>query len=392
MKHYDVIIVGAGPAGIAAAKAARRAGSSLVVIDDNHGAGGQIWRGSAIDLGCEFLSGARVIDGDADGKHITVERERVFQLSYSKLILCTGARELFLPFPGWTLPNVFGVGGLQALAKSGLNVARKRVVVAGSGPLLLAVAAYLQDHGATVPVIAEQASWGSLAKFGVSLLQHPGKIRQAMEIRKSLSKTRYLPNTWVTSAWGGMKLESVTFNDKSEERCDYLAIAYGFVPNTELAQLMGCKLNGGFVLVDEKQQTSVPDIYSAGEPTGLGGVDESLLEGEIAGGTQKLSRRRTSHFSRALQQAFVLRPELKGLASPGTIVCRCEDVTYGRLRRAASWREAKLHYRCGMGPCQGRICGPIVEHCFGWAAESVRPPIFSTKLENLIAVQETTHT
>jgi len=384
MKHYDLIIVGAGPAGIAAA---RKAGGSVLVIDDNPSAGGQIWRGSEIELPCEFLSGARVIDGDARNKQITVESSGVFKLSYKKLILCTGARELFLPFPGWTLPNVFGVGGLQALAKSGLDVRGKRIVVAGSGPLLLAVAAYLKDHGAIVPVIAEQASWTSLARFGMALLQHPAKIKQAFALRRSM---RYVPNSWVTKASGVGKLQNVTFQDGRVEQCDYLAIAYGFVPNTELAQLMGCRLNGAFVAVDEQQQTSVPGVYCAGEPTGLGGVDESLLEGEIAVMGNR-DRSKTTHFSRALNKAFALRPELKTLAAPETIVCRCEDVTLGRLREAQSWREAKLHFRCGMGPCQGRICGPIVEHYFGWTPESVRPPVFSTKLQNLIALKETTY-
>jgi len=387
MKQFEIIIVGAGPAGIAAAKAASKTGASVLVIDDNHSAGGQIWRGSDIELPCEFLAGARVIDGDASRRQITVEKSGVFKLSYKKLILCTGARELFLPFPGWTLPNVFGVGGLQALAKSGLSVQGKRIVVAGSGPLLLAVAAYLQDHGAVVPVIAEQASWTSLARFGLSLLRHPAKIKQALALKRSV---RYVPNSWVTKASGIEKLETVTFQDGREEQCDYLAIAYGFVPNTELAQLMGCRLNGAFVAVDEQQQTSVPGVYCAGEPTGLGGVDESLLEGEIAVIGNR-DRSKTTHFSQALNNAFTLRPELKKLAASDTIVCRCEDVTLGRLQEARSWREAKLHFRCGMGPCQGRICGPIVEHCFGWTPESVRPPIFSTKLENLIAVKETIH-
>ncbi len=95
------------------------------------------------------------------------------ELSYEKLILATGARERFLPFPGWTLPNVMGAGGLQALAKSGLPVAGKRVVIAGSGPLLLAVAKYMRDHGADVRLIAEQAEQAALLRFGVGLVAHP---------------------------------------------------------------------------------------------------------------------------------------------------------------------------------------------------------------------------
>jgi NADPH-dependent 2,4-dienoyl-CoA reductase/sulfur reductase-like enzyme len=345
------------------------------------------------------LSGARVIDGDASEGHITVETSSVVRLAYSKLILATGARELFLPFPGWTLPGVFGVGGIQALAKSGLDVAGKRVIIAGSGPLLLAVAAYLREHGATVPLIAEQASWDSLARFGLALLRQPAKIRQFLAIRKSLRNTRYLPGAWVTTASGTHQVSEVNVLHRSKtwtEPCDYLAAGYGFVPNVELPRLMGCRLDGKFVAVDQFQQTSVTDIYCAGEITGLGGVDESTLEGEIAGRAalgrfQLVSRRKTSHFSKALNEAFALRPELHRPPDPDTIVCRCEDVPLSKLQQASSWREAKLHFRCGMGPCQGRICGPIIEHYFGWSPDSVRPPIFPTKLENLIAIKETTH-
>ena len=408
MKTYDIVIVGAGPAGMAAAVAARKSGASVVVIDDNHSPGGQIWRGGGSNTkpfqafsasGAQFIAGARVIDASVSEKHLTLETSELFQIAYSKLILATGARELFLPFPGWTLPNIFGVGGLQALAKSGLSVKGKRIIVAGTGPLLMAVAAYLQDHGARVPLIAEQASWSKLAAFSSALLRHPSKIKQAIQIKASILRTRYLTNCWVTGAVGTNHLEEVTLTSNGKpfkERCDYLAVAYGFVPNTELAQLLGCRLNGNFVAVDSTQQTSIPGVYCAGEPTGLGGVDESVLEGEIAGSAAAgqasgISRQATAHFSRALNQAFALRPELSSAITPETIVCRCEDVPFGRLQKANSWREAKLHFRCGMGPCQGRICGPAVQYLFGWKPDSVRPPIFPSTLRNLITTKETIH-
>lgn len=404
MKCFDVVIVGGGPAGMAAAIAARKSGASVAVIDDNHTAGGQIWRGGgppplfAAFEGCgsEFIRGTRVIYGDAAQRFVVTEE---LQIGYSKLILTTGARELFLPFPGWTLPRVCGVGGLQALAKSGLSVEGKRVIVAGSGPLLLAVAAYLQQHGARVPVIGEQASWRSLGRFGRALLSHPSKIRQALEIKRSLMRTRYLANCWVTRASGRERVEEVHLLHAGKairERCDYLAVAYGFVPNTELAELMGCQLRNEVVVVDSYQETSVTGVYCAGEPTGLGGVDESLLEGEIAGyaatgGFPSVSRRATAHFSRALKEAFSPRQELRASVTPETIVCRCEDVTLARLQEARNWREAKLHFRCGMGPCQGRVCGPAMKYLFGWQAQSVRPPIFPTELQNLVKTEEMTH-
>jgi NAD(P)H-nitrite reductase large subunit len=146
--------------------------------------------------------------------------------------------------------------------------------------------------------------------------------------------------------------------------------------------------------VDEMQQTSVAGIYAAGEVIGIAGLDAALTEGQIAGyaaaGQPERGRAlfgaRASHrkFGAALASAFALREELKGLAQDATLVCRCEDVAYGRLRECRSWREAKLHTRCGMGPCQGRVCGPAVEHLFGWKTDSVRPPIFPARIESLV--------
>jgi hypothetical protein len=99
------------------------------------------------------------------------------------------------------------------------------------------------------------------------------------------------------------------------------------------------------------------------------------------------ARRRWVRFQRALEDTFALRPELKQLAKPDTFVCRCEDVTYGELMRKSSWREAKIHSRCGMGPCQGRVCGPAVEFLFAWQPDSVRPPLFPEPVASIIGKQ-----
>jgi NADPH-dependent 2,4-dienoyl-CoA reductase/sulfur reductase-like enzyme len=385
-----IVIVGAGPAGIAAAVTAKRA----ILLDDNPTIGGQIWRGGNSNpwferLSCtdsKIVTGARVVSADAVRQTLLVERNgKAETLSYEKLILATGAREFFLPFPGWTLPNVMGVGGLQALVKSGLPVEGKRIVVAGSGPLLLAVASYLQKCGAIVPLIAEQADVKSLAKFTASLAAHPGKLWQAFSLRPR----RYLTSCWIEVALGSNQVERVRLRQGSrvwEEPCDYLANAYGFVPNTELASLLGCEIEAGAVKVDASQQTSVPNVYCAGETAGIGGIDSALIEGQIAAGASNFQRklREAKSFARLLNDTFHPRAELRALAQPDTIVCRCEDVTIARLRKADSWRSAKLHERCGMGPCQGRICGPAVQFILGWEPSSVRPPIFPTRLENLL--------
>ncbi|HKR22261.1 MAG TPA: FAD/NAD(P)-binding oxidoreductase, partial [Pyrinomonadaceae bacterium] len=170
----DVLIVGAGPAGLAAAyRAAQDGRRRVTVVDDNPDAGGQIWRGERREprsreaqawfqrlrsVQVELITGARVFQ-QVEPRKLLAEMSDggVCELMFENVVLATGARERFLPFPGWTLPNVMGAGGLQALVKGGLPVEGKRIVIAGSGPLLLAVAAYLRDHGADVLCVAEQA-------------------------------------------------------------------------------------------------------------------------------------------------------------------------------------------------------------------------------------------
>jgi len=407
----DVLVVGAGPAGLAAAYRAATEGMRVTVVDDNPDSGGQIWRGEHKKItstgaqiwferirnaNIQFVNGARVFQQIEPGKLLAETASAVRELSYTKLLLATGARERFLPFPGWTLPNVVGAGGLQALVKTGLPVEGKKVVVAGSGPLLLAVAAYLRECGANVLLIAEQASALKLARFGVSVLQQAGKSAQSLTLQRRLKGVKYLSGCWPVAAHGDEKITSVSLvraGKRFEVACDYLACGFHLVPNLELAELLGCKIEKGVVSVNEFQQTSAPEIFSAGESTGIGGLELSLVEGEIAGlaaaGNREAARKlfpvreKQQKFAQVLNRTFALRDELRELVEGETIVCRCEDVTFDRLRVHDSWRAAKLQTRCGMGPCQGRVCGAAVEFLFGWQAESVRPPVFPVRVESL---------
>jgi NADPH-dependent 2,4-dienoyl-CoA reductase/sulfur reductase-like enzyme len=294
------------------------------------------------------------------------------------------------------LPNVFGAGGLQALVKGGLDVRGKRIVVAGTGPLLLAVAEYLRSKGAELLAIAEQTSSAKINKFAIGLWNSPSKALQGIRLRSKLSGVPYLTDCWVTHAGGDTRLEAVTLMRNGEEfkiDCDLLACGFHLVPNIELASLLGCRIEGGFVAVDEFQQTSCENIYCAGEPTGIGGVEASVAEGSIAGyaaiGNERAARElfakrsKTRKFGDSLNRAFVLRNELRQLANDDTLICRCEDVTYGQLKEFDSRRMAKLQTRCGMGACQGRVCGAVTEFIFGWEADTVRPPIFPVRMENL---------
>jgi len=317
-------------------------------------------------------------------------------LHYERLILATGARERFLPFPGWTLPNVMGAGGLDAMVRGGLPIAGKRVVVAGTGPLLLAVAAHLALRGAKIVAVCEQAPLRRFLPFAAHLLSEPGKLLEGIEYGMAMRGAKLYTHCWPVRANGREKLETVTIerNGKQwDEGCDYLACGYHLVPNLELPALLGCRIEDGFVAVDNWQRTSMVNVFCAGEPTGIGGVELALLEGQIAGlaaagrtgEAERLARRRRRKlgFVRALRAAADLDPELKKLASDKTLVCRCEDVSFGALRERGSWRDAKLHTRCGMGPCQGRICGAAAEFLFGWTVDSVRPPIYPALVSSL---------
>jgi NADPH-dependent 2,4-dienoyl-CoA reductase/sulfur reductase-like enzyme len=410
----DVLVIGAGPAGVAAACAAAAAGLSVTVFDDNPAPGGQIWRGgrrlapsgpAAVWLDRLAASDAVVRPGtavvDLMAEHggrtiVTRSAAGIERWRPAGIVLATGARERFVPFPGWTLPGVVGAGGLQALVKQGLAVAGRRVVVAGSGPLLLAVAELLVRKGAVVAAVVEQAPLGRLAAFGAGLVLHPHKLAQAIGIRRTIGgvlRAGCFPER-VRQEGDGLCVSLVSGPPGRERRdelhCDILACGFGLVPNVEVARALGCRIERGAVAVDDLGRTDVPGVWAAGECTGVGGVDAALVEGQIAGHAaadradkaRRLvpERRAAARFAATLESTFALDPRLAQLAADDTLVCRCEDVAAGRLRCLNGWREAKLLTRIGMGPCQGRVCGPAAETLFGWSPADVRPPFFPVPL------------
>jgi len=406
---FDLIVVGAGPAGMAAAAVAAEAGKKVCLIDDNAAPGGQIWRGYE-RLGatkrphviayrywesrlrqsdCAMWAGYRVI-AIPRPNHLRLENDRGSRdVAYRNLILATGARERFLPFPGWTLPGVLGVGGLQAMVKSGFDPRGKRVVIAGTGPLLLAIASGLSEADAEVVGIYEQAPLARLSRLGAHLLRHPEKLIEGTRYRSKTLRAPYRAGSWVTQVEGSGRVEKVYVTNGRKiwmHECDLLACGFHLVPNLELPQLLGCRIAGGYVEVDRKQQSSVAGVACVGELTGIGGMDKAILEGQIAGWVAAENQREADslaekigpylRFAQQLDRAFALRDELRHLARSETLVCRCEDVAHAKLKECRGWREAKLHTRCGMGACQGRVCGPATEFLYGWQHDGVRPPVF----------------
>ncbi len=422
---FDVVVVGGGPGGMAAATVASESGRRVCLLDDNISNGGQIWRGFRAENArryphgkgfldwterlrrttCEVWNGWQAIDAPSQ-QLLRLEREGATKdIGFDNLILATGARERFLPFPGWTLPGVMGAGGLQALVKSGLDARGKRVILAGTGPLLLAVASGLAKSGARIAGIYEQAELARLAVFGFSMLKQPAKLIEGARYRLQTTDSPYRTGCWVVKAEGEGRLEQVTVTNGREQwvkAIDWLGCGFHLVPNLELPRLFDCRITDGYVSVNDLQQSSVPHVACIGELTGIGGLEKALVEGQIAG-WDAAGREADAHalasqskklmrFAMQLDRAFALRPELRTLADAETLICRCEDITHAELKDCGEWREAKLHTRCGMGACQGRICGPAAEFLYGWDRIGMRSPVFPSKVSTLTAEPELAET
>ncbi len=411
----DVVVIGAGPAGIACSVRASELGARVVLLDRAQEPGGQIWRhrrgvrlhGGArrwlerlTKSGTVFLGDTSVTDisRSRDGFVIAAESFGSSMIvNTSRIVLATGARELFIPFEGWTLPGVMGIGGAQALLKSGASFSGKRVAIAGSGPLMFPVAVAMRSAGARVVLLAEQASAASMALFVAGLFRTPSILLKAAAYRTRLIGINHSMGTWVRSAQGTHHVESVNITDGRRdwrEDVDVLCTGYGLVPNIELAQLLGCVTDGGRVVVNAMQRTSISKVFAAGEVTCVGGAPMAITEGEIAAFAafdptripRALQARRVAlnEAANRMNKTFAPRPELRRLTTDATLVCRCEDVSYGAVRACSSARQARLYTRAGMGACQGRTCMPSLELLLGWQSTGVRSPVEPTLVRNLV--------
>ena len=200
-----------------------------------------------------------------------------------------------------------------------------------------------------------------------------------------------MPGSWVVSAEGEERIGRAVVHTPRGTRilpCEYLAVAFGLWPNAELAQYLGCAAIDNAVAVDDFQRTSVAGIYCAGEcdghrrrwirrlPKGRLRVMRRVDETDLARGRFGARTAGRRFAARAEGSGCTAAGTARSAAGLGTIVCRCEDVRCAALQNRESWRAAKLHLRCGMGPCQGRVCGPAAQWLFGWTVESIQPPIF----------------
>ena len=416
-----LVVVGAGPAGLAAALVAAQAGVDVLLLDAAPIAGGQVWRarrGVAAGpvarastrlarAGVRVLAGTRVVMALPDRTLLVDGPAGGCRVRWQRLVLATGARERLIPFPGWTLPGVFGAGGLQALAKGGWPVDGRRVVVAGSGPLLLAAAATLRGEGARVVGLAEEAAPAALARFGAALLAHPAKLAQALRLAAGLAGLPWMPGWRVVAAEGDGHVEQVRLARGGRERtvaCDALAAGWGLVPQTELGQALGCdvapRLGADALVVDAAQRTGVAGVLAAGECTGVAGARAAQLQGEIAGhavaaelrggapAPARLARRlaREHAFAAAVARTFAPAPGWRDRLRDDTLVCRCEDVPWSALRHQPDLRAAKLATRCGMGHCQGRLCHDTLAAVMHWPRLAQGAPLAPMPFATLLAI------
>lgn len=459
----DVAIVGGGPAGLAAAGEAAAAGLSVILVEENASFGGQIWR----SLPGEFEEAARkaAIDPVARPWLAAASHPRVraffktlvwgafgqgqleaagpdgpFRICAPHIILATGAHDRPVPLPGWTLPGVMTVGGGQVLLKGQRTLPRGRVLLAGTGPLLLVVAAQYARAGADIAGVAEAASSVSLLRHSPALIGSPGLMLRGAGYRLALllGRVPWHARTVVVRIEGRTSVEAAVLasldqngriRPGTERRvaCDMVLLGYGLVPSLELARHLGCAVSFDPVRKSftpdrsDAFETSRPGVFAVGDGAGVAGAVVAVEEGRVAGlAVARLSGRLSSDEARFRQeiprrrlrrlQAFrtamdtVYRPPdvLGTLAAPDTVLCRCEDVTLAQVDSAIAdgAREAaqvKLWTRAGMGSCQGRSCHTSVATALSRAtgktlaevgSYGVRAPIKPLDVEALLRMED----
>jgi len=478
-KVYDIAVIGGGPAGIAAAQTAAAHGASVVLIDDALELGGHYYKEippnfsgaslrrlskkqheldarkeSLLTSGAEILLGTRVWGvfdekgGTLNQRSDTHRTNFQLQLDHARygfsslsaryLILSPGVYDRPVPFPGWDLPGVLTPGAVQILLEKQGLLPGKRVLVGGSGPLQLLVAAELVRHGVEVAAVVDASGaldgtahlpgalgglWSRLGEAAASLVT---LVRHGVPIlfRHAVYRATGEPETGVqTVIIGKVDVEGRPIAGTEREfAVDTICAAHGFLPSIAMTLHLGCKhrydhdLQGFVPEFDSNLQTSVPGIYVAGDVTGAGGKPLSELQGKQAAisilaqlgrlpGDQAAQERarlapsihREERFARWLWRRYRVRPGLFQLADDDTVLCRCEAVSMRQFRESLAnggedFFGVKLRTRLGMGQCQGRYCAPnaalLIAASKGAPPSqqelpSIRPPIFPVRLKDI---------
>jgi len=421
-ESFDVVVIGAGPAGMTTATAAAQAGLSVVLLDEQEAVGGQIYRSitrtddkrltllgpdyaAGKDIAFAFESsnvrherGAQVWQVNADRTVEYLQKEQTKSVTGKQIVVATGAMERPFPIPGWSLPGVMTAGAAQILLKASGTVPRQPVVLAGCGPLLYLLASQYLRAKAPIKALVETTTlsdkrraakhvvgalfgWRDLAK-GVGLLR---VLRQARVPVYHGAKDLRVDGASVAEAL------SFTANNQSHRvDASLILLHQGVVPNTQASWSIRAEHRWDDVQLcwvpkrSDVFELDVPEFFVVGDGGGIAGAKAAATQGEICG--LEIARRhgkiRDTEFSRLaaklrarLSQQLSIRPFLDSLYRPsdatrvptddGVLVCRCEEVTAGEIRRSVALgcvgpNQIKAFNRCGMGPCQGRMCGLTV--------------------------------
>jgi NADPH-dependent 2,4-dienoyl-CoA reductase/sulfur reductase-like enzyme len=422
----ELVIIGAGPAGLAAAKSAAPYLKQIILIDNNPNAGGQYWRHLSeqwpsrdvahfdLESGLTEISAVQQLANVQIWSDTQVwNAQYLYQSQYQnglitlriiqngvektllckKLIVATGAYDRTLPFPGWDTPGVMTCGGAQALLKGQGVIAGKKIVVAGSGVFILPVASGLLRAGAKVIEVLEANSGRIFNLRAIKLAVNFSKLKEAWSYLSSILRAGIKPKfrEAVVAAHANSAGELVSVTIAKLDRnwnikkirtveCDLLAVGYGFTTDPGLIAALGVEMKvdidtNVIVKVNRNLQTSIPNIFAAGELTGIGGKDLAQIEGRIAGlaaaganipRSLRRKLRRALSFAKTLKKFYPIKNGWMNWADANTVICRCEEVTLSTLQYsvnelgATDSRTAKLLSRCGMGLCQGRICSRSV--------------------------------
>jgi D-hydroxyproline dehydrogenase subunit alpha len=427
----DLIVIGGGPAGISAATVAADAGMRVTLLEDRPTLGGQIYKQPPIgfdvlqpdQMGKEYKVARSLLDAiertDAEvltghmvwgiwdqvqHKDVSVYNEAGESLQFRapNIIIATGAYDRPVPFPGWTLPGVLTAGGAQSMVKIQKVLPGDRILMAGSGPLILAFSCQLHQLGANIVGIVEAApSPGYLQRVKLAAsagLQNAGLLREGIGYLNYV-RQHNIPMYYghaIARAEGESEVTGAVIRKIDHDwnpiagtehhiDVDTVCIGYGFLPSTELLKTLGCELDydeqlGGQIPTRTRlMETSVPGVYAVGDGSGVAGAPASIVEGRIAAlsvaaksGALPRARARVrvrrelrswnaiQRFRAVLDDTYRIRPGIYNWMTDDTVICRCEEVTAGEIRRFVGNAEdpnyTKSLTRASMGLCQGRNC------------------------------------
>lgn len=426
----DIVIVGAGPAGISAAEVLCAKGLRPILIDEGARAGGQGYRRPADDLALDMnrLMGSeaqryaalhrrfeallpaidyrpRTLVWAIDGKQLHLLHEgKAETLAFDKLLIASGAMDRVAPMPGWTLPGVFTLGGAQVALKDQGCLIGSRVAFLGSSPLLALAAKQYRDMGADIAVIADTTPLSAKAAAMPALLPAPRTLLRGLWYMGASLRagTAMLHGVTPVAIEGAGRVEALVLRDaQGRERrfaCDAVALGHGLKPETQLADLAGAQFAYDtdfrlFLPEIDRMGRARPGLYLAGDGVRIGGADAAEASGALAAhailsdigqaqdieAIRQLARQveRLRSFQRGLALAFAW-PKAQIAALPDSVtLCRCENVTIGEVRAAMARdlgpvevNRVKAMTRCGMGRCQGRVCGPALQEIVAASAGS----------------------